>query len=58
MDLGLGFRIMVKLGFFSKPFFFVIYIFFKSTHLFFGAWSFLLVHIRFTPIKGPKDFVN
>jgi hypothetical protein len=24
----------------------------------FGAWSFLLVHIWFTPIEGSKDFVN
>ena len=30
----------------------------KSTHSLFGAWSFLLVHIRFTPSEGPKGFVN
>ena len=30
----------------------------KSTHLVFGAWSFLLVHIRFPPSEGPKDFVH
>ena len=24
----------------------------------FGAWSFLLVHIRFTPSERPKNFVN
>ena len=30
----------------------------KSARSFFGAWSFLLVHIRFEPGKGPKDFVN
>ena len=26
-------------------------------HSFFGAWSFLLVHIRLTPSEGPKRFV-
>jgi hypothetical protein len=26
----------------------------KSAHSFVGAWSFHLVHIRFTPSKGPK----
>ena len=30
----------------------------KSTHSLLGVWSFLLVHIRFTPSEGPKDFVN
>ena len=25
---------------------------------FLGAWSFLLVHIQFTPSEGPKGFVN
>ena len=25
---------------------------------FLGAWSFLLVHIRFTPTEGTKGFVN
>jgi hypothetical protein len=29
-----------------------------STHSLFGAWSFLLVHIWFTPSEGPKSFVN
>jgi hypothetical protein len=24
----------------------------------FSAWSFLLIHIQFTPIEGPKNFVN
>jgi uncharacterized membrane protein YhhN len=24
----------------------------------FGAWPFLLVHIRFTPSEGPKGIVN
>ena len=28
----------------------------KSTHLLFGAWSFLLVHIWLTPSEGPKGF--
>ena len=32
------------------------HIFKKSTHSFFGPWSFLLTHIRFAPIEGPKDF--
>ena len=30
----------------------------KSIHSFFDAWSFLQVHIWFTPSEGPKDFVN
>ena len=30
-----------------------IYIQRKSTHSFFGAWSFFLVHIQFTPSEGP-----
>ena len=30
----------------------------KSTHSLFGAWSFLLVHICFTPNEGPKGIVN
>ena len=30
----------------------------KSAHSLFGAWSLFLVHIRFTPSEGPKDFVN
>ena len=31
----------------------------KHRHVhFFGAWSFLLVQIRFTPSEGPKSFVN
>ena len=29
----------------------------KPTHSVFGAWSFLLVHISFTPSEGPKGFV-
>ena len=30
----------------------------KQAHSFFGAWSFLLVHIRFTPSEGIKGFVS
>ena len=30
----------------------------KSAHSLIDAWSFLLIHIRFTPSKRPKDFVN
>ena len=30
---------------------------FNSSRLW-SAWSFLLVHIRFTPSEGPKGFVN
>jgi hypothetical protein len=30
----------------------------KRAHSFFGAWSFLLVHIRFTPSEGPHSFVK
>ena len=30
----------------------------KSTHPFFGARSFLVVHIGFTPSEGPKGFVK
>ena len=30
----------------------------KSTHSLFGAWSFLLVHIQFTPSEGLEAFVN
>ena len=51
---------MIKLEFFiyfSFSNFFLAYI--KKIITFtFGAWSFLLVHIRFTPSEGPKDFVN
>ena len=34
---------------------FLGHVFKKSTHSIFGAWSFLLTQIRFTPSKGPKD---
>ena len=30
----------------------------KISTFIFSAWSFLLVHIQFTPSEGPKDFVN
>ena len=47
---------MVKLDFIS--------IFLKTSffehmlaHSLFGAWSFLLIHIRFKPSEGPKGFV-
>ena len=30
----------------------------ELAHLFFGTWTFLLVHIWFTPSEGPKDFVT
>ena len=30
----------------------------KSTHSFFGAWSFLLVHIRFMPSEGAQRLCN
>ena len=28
----------------------------KLSHLLFGAWSLLFVHLRFTPSEGPKGF--
>ena len=34
------------------------YILKKPAHPFFGAWSLLLVHIRFTPSQGPEGFKN
>ena len=34
------------------------HIFSKIAQLFFNAWSLLLVHVRFTPKKGPKGFKN
>ena len=30
----------------------------NSTHSLLGAWSFLVVHVWFTPSEGPKGFVN
>jgi hypothetical protein len=30
----------------------------KSTHPLFGAWSLLVIHVRFTPSKGSKGFKN
>ena len=48
---------IAKLELFSKsaPFGHILN---KSTQSLFGAWSFLLVHIRFTPSEGPESFVN
>ena len=45
-----------NLNFFSKEPFLGMYIR-KLAHSLFGAWSYFLVHIRFTPSKEPKDFV-
>jgi hypothetical protein len=42
---------IVKLDFLSK-------ILFLAYISLFDAWSFLLVHIRFTPSEGPKGLVN
>ena len=54
---------MVKIHFLSQNF--KIFLFghiYITTQLFFGAWSFLSVHIQrdiqFTPSEGPKDFAN
>ena len=49
---------MVKLDFFSFKTILFGHILKMSTRSLFGAWSFLLVHIRFTPSEGPKGFVN
>ena len=35
---------------------FCAYIKKKSTRSLFGPWSFLLIHIQFTPSEGPKAF--
>jgi hypothetical protein len=43
--------------FFLQSFLFGQIIFFLA-HSPFGAWSFLLVHIQFTPSEGPKCFTN
>ena len=42
--------------FFKQPFW--ANILKKSSHSFFGAWSFFFVHIWITPSEGPKDFAN
>ena len=47
---------MIKLEYFFKISIFE-HILKKLAHLFFGAWSFFLVHIQFTPNEGPKGFV-
>ena len=49
---------MVNFEFFFKTFPFWTFIFVKDQHTFFGAWLFLLVHIRFPPSEGSKGFVN
>ena len=46
---------MVKLNFFLKYHFFY-FVLKKSMHSLFSAWSFLLVHVRFTTNEGPKTF--
>jgi hypothetical protein len=48
---------MVKLDFFFKTTLFG-HVIKNSTRSLFGAWSFLLVYIRFTPSEGPKGFAN
>ena len=50
-------RIMVKLESFSKLSV-LGHILKKISTFTFGAWSFLLVHIRFTPDEEPKGFVS
>jgi hypothetical protein len=47
---------MVKLDFFFQNYLYG-HISKKSTHSLFGAWSFLLVHIWFTPSEGCKIFI-
>ena len=47
---------MVKLEFVSQNYPFWAYIKKNSTRSLFGAWSVLLVHVRFTPSEGPKGF--
>ena len=47
-------RRMIKLVFFPKK----TALFGHINTFTFGAWSFLLVHIPFTPSEGPKGFVN
>jgi hypothetical protein len=49
---------MVKLDFFSFKITLFKHISHKSTHSIFGAWSFFLVHINFTPSEGPKVLIN
>ena len=47
---------MVKLEFFKTTIF--GHILKKWAHSLFGAWSFLLVHIQYTPSENSKGFVN
>jgi hypothetical protein len=52
-------EIMVKPDFFlPKNYHFGAYIKKNPAHSLFGAWSFLLVHIWFTPREEPKGFVT
>jgi hypothetical protein len=48
---------MVRLEYFQNCLFWA-YIEKKSAHSLFGAWSFLLVHIQFTPSERPIGSVN
>ena len=50
---------MVKLDYFFLKTALFGHVFYKKKnpgHSLFGAWSFFLVHIRFTPNEGPKAF--
>ena len=47
---------MVKIEFIKAVIF--GYLFKKSPHLLFGAWSFLLIHILYSPSARLKNFVN
>jgi len=49
---------MVKLGIFFLKIALFGHILKKSARSLFGAWSFLFIHIRFTPSKGAKGFVS
>jgi len=51
-------NIMVKFELFFKIALFGHMLKKKSAHSLFGAWSFLLVHIWFTPSEGSTYFVN
>jgi ABC-type sugar transport system permease subunit len=53
--IKLYFFLLPKLPFLGVCIYIYIYI---LAYLLFGAWSFLLVHIRSTPSEGPNDFVN
>ena len=49
---------MIKLYFFFPSKWPLLGICKKISTFTLNAWSFLLVHIRFTPSEGPKDFAN